>query len=111
MDEIEKEKLKDSLYATVITGLTWYFITQDERAGLLGGISGGITTYTQHDKLNPFIIRIKKSQDPTWWITNWNSEKIKTPIKNITVIDKEISAGDVARYTLAPFTFGLSLRL
>jgi hypothetical protein len=116
MDLIEKEKLKDAGFATLITGLTWYFITQDERVGLIGGISGGVTTYTQHDQLNPFIIRIKKSYDPDWWIKEggWDGTRLENDKGGLnpeqTIIDKEITAGDIGRYVLAPFTFGFSLR-
>lgn len=115
MNSLEKIKLKDSAYATLITGLTWYFITQDERIGILGGLSGGVTTYIQHDELNPFIGRIKKNiYGEDWWIyeSGWDGTRLENdPDQTITIdIDSEITAGDVVRYSLAPFTFGLSLR-
>jgi hypothetical protein len=107
------EKVKDSLISGGIVGLSYYFISQNQNIGLLGLVSGSLTTYTKYEKLEPFIIRVKKDiYGENFWITNWNGEKIKTPDNtNITVIDEEITASDVARYSLAPFTFGLSLRL
>ena len=114
----KKEKLKDSAYASVITGLTWYFITQNEQIGLIGGIAGGITTYKNHDDLDPFISRVKKNiYGDDWWMYEggWDGTRLvnnkgEVPPVETTVIDKEITAGDVMRYALAPFTLGFSLR-
>ena len=118
-DEYQKEKIKDGLVIGGIGGLTSFFIYENKNVALLSVLITGSFVYYKHDAINPFLIRIKKSYDPDWWITNWDGKRLPMPVYHLKdqepdpIKNYAVDTGDVLKWgailTTAGPTAGLSL--